>query len=71
MYVGNYEFWYESSQLIQRMIKMQNKKNDSGEWYKELIYVDSFVRHGYHRNAKIEDIRNEEQETSQLEITNK
>ena len=28
MYVGNYEFWYESSQLIQRMIKMQNKKNE-------------------------------------------
>jgi ATPase subunit of ABC transporter with duplicated ATPase domains len=26
MYVGNYEFWYESSQLIQRMIKQQNKK---------------------------------------------
>lgn len=28
MYVGNYEFWYESSQLIQRMIKDQNKKNE-------------------------------------------
>jgi ATPase subunit of ABC transporter with duplicated ATPase domains len=26
MYVGNYEFWYESSQLIQRMLKDQNKK---------------------------------------------
>ena len=26
MYVGNYEFWYESSQLIQRMLKQQNKK---------------------------------------------
>ena len=24
MYVGNYEFWYESSQLIQKMIKQQN-----------------------------------------------
>lgn len=28
MYVGNYEFWYESSQLIQKMIKDQNKKNE-------------------------------------------
>ncbi len=28
MYVGNYEFWYESSQLIQRMIKAQNKRNE-------------------------------------------
>ena len=26
MYVGNYEFWYESSQLIERMMKQQNKK---------------------------------------------
>ncbi len=28
MYVGNYEFWYESSQLIQKMIKDQNKKSE-------------------------------------------
>lgn len=28
MYVGNYEFWYESSQLMQRMVKDQNKKNE-------------------------------------------
>jgi len=28
MYVGNYEFWYESSQMIQRLIKNQNKKNE-------------------------------------------
>lgn len=28
MFVGNYEFWYESSQLIQRMIKDQNKKSE-------------------------------------------
>ena len=34
MYVGNYEFWYESSQLIQQMIKQQNKKAE--EKIKEL-----------------------------------
>ena len=28
MYVGNYEFWYESSQLLQRMLKDQNKKTE-------------------------------------------
>ena len=28
MYTGNYDFWYESSQLIQRMIRDQNKKNE-------------------------------------------
>ncbi len=26
MYVGNYDFWYESSQLMQRLLKDQNKK---------------------------------------------
>ena len=34
MYVGNYEFWYESSQLIQKMVRDQNKKNE--EKIKEL-----------------------------------
>jgi len=28
MYVGNYEFWYDSSQLIQRLLKDQKKTND-------------------------------------------
>jgi ATPase subunit of ABC transporter with duplicated ATPase domains len=28
MYVGNYEFWYESSQLVQRVLKQQNKRNE-------------------------------------------
>lgn len=27
-YVGNYDFWYESSQLVQRMLKDQNKKKE-------------------------------------------
>ncbi len=34
MYVGNYDFWYQSSQLMQRMIRDQNKKNE--EKIKEL-----------------------------------
>lgn len=41
--------------FVRGFFRLQNKKNDQGEWYKELIYVDSFVRHGYHRNAKIDD----------------
>ncbi len=28
MFVGNYDFWYESSQLIQRLMKDQNKKKE-------------------------------------------
>ena len=27
MYVGNYDFWYESSQLVQNLMKQQNKRN--------------------------------------------
>jgi len=34
MYVGNYEFWYESSQMMERLIKQQNKKAE--ERIKEL-----------------------------------
>ncbi|MEF9959905.1 MAG: ATP-binding cassette domain-containing protein [Niameybacter sp.] len=28
MYVGNYDFWYESSQMVQALMKAQNKKNE-------------------------------------------
>ena len=28
MYVGNYEFWYESSQLMQNLIRSKNKRNE-------------------------------------------
>ena len=28
MYVGNYDFWYDSSQLMQSLMKAQNKKNE-------------------------------------------
>ncbi len=28
IYVGNYDFWYESSQLMQRMVRDQNKKRE-------------------------------------------
>ncbi|MBM7562280.1 ATP-binding cassette domain-containing protein [Fusibacter tunisiensis] len=34
MFVGNYDFWYESSQLMSRLIKEQNKKKE--EKVKEL-----------------------------------
>lgn len=27
MYVGNYDFWYESSQLVQSLLKNKNKRN--------------------------------------------
>ena len=39
MYVGNYDFWYESSQLMQRVMRDQNKKAE--EKIKEL---QSFIQ---------------------------
>lgn len=44
--------------FVRGFFRFQNKKDENGEWYKELIFVDSFVRHGYHRNALIEEENN-------------
>jgi len=38
MYVGNYDFWYESSQLMQRLIKDQNKKADQ-----KILELQAFI----------------------------
>ena len=51
MYVGNYDFWYQSSQLIQRMIKQQNKKNE--EKAKEL---QSFIERFSANKSKSKDV---------------
>ncbi len=41
MYVGNYDFWYQSSQMVQRMMRDQNKKNE--EKIKELqSFIERF-----------------------------
>jgi ATPase subunit of ABC transporter with duplicated ATPase domains len=41
MYVGNYDFWYQSSQLMQRMMRDQNKKKE--EKIKELqSFIERF-----------------------------
>ena len=39
MYVGNYDFWYDSSQLIQRLMKEKNKKNED-----KIKELEEFVR---------------------------
>ncbi len=39
MYVGNYDFWYESSQLMQRLMKDQNKKAQQ-----KIEELQSFIR---------------------------
>ena len=50
----------ENDIFVRGFFRLQNKKDEFGEWYKELIYVDSFIRHGYHRNAKVEDEQEKE-----------
>lgn len=37
--------------------RLQPRKNEKGEWTKELIYINEFEKHGYHRQAKIETIK--------------
>ena len=39
MYVGNYDFWYDSSQLIQRLIKEKNKRNED-----KIRELEEFIR---------------------------
>lgn len=39
MYVGNYDFWYESSQLMQKLRKDQNKKTEQ-----KVAELESFIR---------------------------
>lgn len=34
--------------------RYQPKKNEKKEWYKEVIYIDSFMKTGYNRRAKID-----------------
>lgn len=44
---------------VNGFFRMQNKKDENGEWYKERIFVNPFVRHGYHRYAKIDESNNQ------------
>ncbi|UOO37403.1 ATP-binding cassette domain-containing protein [Oscillospiraceae bacterium CM] len=39
MYVGNYDFWYDASQLMQKLIKDQNRKNED-----KIKDLEEFIR---------------------------
>ena len=39
LYVGNYDFWYESSQLMQRILRDQNRKAEEKK-----RYLEEFIR---------------------------
>lgn len=51
--------------FVRGFFRFQNKKNEKGEWYKELIFIDSHIRHGYHRNALIEEDECEKKDKEQ------
>ena len=46
--------------FVRRHFRLQPKKNEFGKWCKKLILIDSYVRHGYHRNAKTEKMGNDD-----------
>lgn len=64
MYVGNYEFWYESSQLMQRMIKQQNKKAE--EKIKEL---QAFIARFSANKSKSKQATSRRKLLDKLEVT--
>ena len=48
MYVGNYEFWYESSQMVQKMMKDQNKRNED-----KIKELQSFIQRFLCKQVKV------------------
>lgn len=46
------EFIRNKEFLVSGHLRLQPKKKN-GEWTRELIYIDSFKKHGYHRRAAI------------------
>ena len=64
IYVGNYEFWYESSQLMQRMIKQQNKKAE--EKIKEL---QAFIARFSANKSKSKQATSRRKLLDKLEVT--
>ena len=44
---------------VRGFFRMQRMKNEEGEWCKKIIFVNPYIRHDYHRNAKIEDTNSE------------
>ncbi len=63
--------WYTSifrneGFTVRGYFKLQPKKNANGIWVKELIYVNEYQKHGYHRHAKILDDPTTEPDVSEL-----
>ena len=39
--------------MVRGHFRLQPKKNEAGEWTRELIYINEYEKHGYKRNARI------------------
>ncbi len=54
LYVGNYDFWYESSQLMQKLKREQNKKNE--DKVKELqSFIERFSATNQRRDRRLRE----------------
>ena len=64
MYVGNYDFWYDSSQLMQKLIKDQNKKNELEEFIRRFSANKSKSRQATSRRKLLDKIAIEDMPAS-------
>ena len=49
MYAGNYDFWYESSQLMQQLIRNQNKKKEE-----KIRDLQNFIQRVFRKQIQIQ-----------------
>ena len=39
--------------MVSGHFRLQPKKDENGEWTRELIYIEPYAKKGYHRLAKV------------------
>ncbi len=64
LYVGNYDFWYESSQLMQKLIRDQNKKNEE-----KIRELQSFIQRFSANKSKSKQATSRRKLLDKLEVT--
>ena len=63
LYVGNYDFWYESSQLVQAMIRNKNKRNEE-----KIAELQSFIARFAANRAKSKQATSRRKLLDKLEV---
>ena len=64
LYVGNYDFWYESSQLMQKLIRDQNKKHEE-----KIRELQSFIQRFSANKSKSKQATSRRKLLDKLEVT--